>query len=54
MDGSPDHQSVSARQNTSLLTRICYLQERNLRLFFAGQVGSKEWQKNDGRSDATD
>ena len=37
-------------KDTPLLRQICYLQERNLRLFFAGKAGCSEWQQNDGET----
>ena len=46
--GRPIINRYRPAKDTSLLTRICYLQARNQHLFFAGQVGSNEWQKNDG------
>ncbi len=45
--GRPIINRYRPAKDTPLLKRICWLQERNLKLFFGGKAGCSEWQQND-------
>lgn len=45
--GQPIINRYRPTKDMPLLKRICFLQERNIRLFHAGRMGCREWWDND-------